>query len=63
VNSEPLRGESNCPGDATITELTAAIEREAEKRPEVVPRMTQPRVGALHLAIVGYSQLCCRDGP
>ena len=35
--------------DATITELTAAIEREAEKRPEVVPMMTHPGVGALLL--------------
>ena len=32
VNSGPLRGDSNRPGDATIAELRAAIEREAEKR-------------------------------
>jgi len=33
--------------DATITELTAAIEQEAVKRPEVVRLMTHPGVGAL----------------
>jgi transposase len=33
--------------DATIAELTAAIEQEAEKRPEVVRLMTHPGVGAL----------------
>jgi transposase len=33
--------------DATITELTAAIEQEAVKRPEVVQLMSHPGVGAL----------------
>jgi transposase len=33
--------------DATIAELTAAIEQEATKRPEVVRLMTHPGVGAL----------------
>jgi transposase len=33
--------------DATIIELTTAIEQEAEKRPEVVRLMTHPGVGAL----------------
>src|SRR5512146_143977 len=33
--------------DATIAELTAAIEQEAEKRPEAVRLMTHPGVGAL----------------
>ena len=33
--------------DTTIAELTASIEQEAEKRPEVVRLMTHPGVGAL----------------
>ena len=33
--------------DAEIIELTASIEQEAEKRPEVVRLMTHPGVGAL----------------
>ena len=33
--------------DSTIVELTAAIEKEAEKRPEVLRLMTHPGVGAL----------------
>jgi transposase len=33
--------------DATIAELTASIEQEAEKRPEVMRLMTHPGVGAL----------------
>jgi transposase len=33
--------------DATVADLTAAIEKEAEKRPEVVRLMTHPGVGAL----------------
>lgn len=33
--------------DSTIAELTVAIEKEAEKRPEVVRLMTHPGVGAL----------------
>ena len=33
--------------DATVAELTAATEKEAEKRPEVVRLMTHPGVGAL----------------
>jgi transposase len=33
--------------DSTILELTAAIEQEAEKRPDVVRLMTHPGVGAL----------------
>jgi transposase len=33
--------------DATVTELTATIEQEADKRPEVVRLITHPGVGAL----------------
>jgi transposase len=33
--------------NATITELTAAVEREARKRPETMRLMTHPGVGPL----------------